>query len=91
MLLHIGDNVFLESEHVLMVLNVNSIYKKDSETCLKREHQSPKIEKNSKTLVLTDDGEIHQTLVDSMTIRKRDDVLAFLKKETCEEAGDQEE
>jgi len=83
MLLHIGENHFLNADRLVMILNSDVIGNKESETTLRPAGGSiKKISKNrTKSIVIQDDNHAYESPIDSLTLYKRDDVLLFFKRE----------
>ena len=83
MLLHIGENQFLNADRLIMILNADIILQKDSATNLRSSGGTfKKISKNrTKSIIVQDDNRVFESPIDSLTLYKRDDVLLFFKKE----------
>lgn len=83
MLLHIGENQFLNADRLIMILNADIILQKDSATDLRSSGGTfKKISKNrTKSIIVQDDNQVFESPIDSLTLYKRDDVLLFFKKE----------
>ena len=79
MLLHIGENIWLDSDEISMVLNVNSAFEPGNQTKLyaKKEYKLKDGEK-VRSIILTKNDELYESLIDSKTLFKRDNVLGFL-------------
>lgn len=78
MLLHIGENIYLDKDDIVMIMNPNVIYKKDSQTNLIDHRKVKHSVKRTKSEILVRHNVIHQSQVDSLTLYKRDEVLRFL-------------
>ncbi|MCJ8345073.1 DUF370 domain-containing protein [bacterium] len=83
MVLHVGDDVFVDASKIVMVLNLQSIDCDKSETQLrsKSTHKLKNPKDDIKSLIIIDGDEIYQSHVDSQTLRKRQNVLDFVEKD----------
>ena len=82
MLLHIGENYYLDKDDILMIVNPKSIYKKDCQTTLHNHKELKHSSKRTKSQVLVNNNIIHHSTVDSLTLYKRDEVLRFLNADS---------
>ena len=78
MLLHIGENIYLDKDDIVMIMNPKVIYKKDSQTNLAGHKKVKHGSKRTKSEILVGSNVIHHSQVDSLTLYKRDEVLRFL-------------
>lgn len=83
MVLHVGDDVFVDASKIIMVLNLQSIDCDKSETQLrsKKTIKLKNIKDEIKSLVVIENDEIYQSHVDTQTLRKRQNVLDFIDKD----------
>ena len=92
MLLHIGENNFLDKDEILMILNPKSIYMKDSQTVLINHKELKTSSKRTKSQIIVNNNAIHHSTVDSLTLYKRDEVLRFMNEESiAENSGGKDE
>ena len=82
MLLHIGENNYLDKDDILMIVNPKSIYKKDSQTILNNHKELRHSSKRTKSQIIVNNNVIHHSTVDSLTLYKRDEVLRFLNEDS---------
>ncbi len=83
MLLHIGENHYLDSETLIMVLNQRCVDPKNSQTALiPKGKKRVQISENSvKSWIVQEDNTVLESPIDSQTLYKRDKVLIFLERE----------
>jgi hypothetical protein len=83
MLLHIGENHYLDSETLIMVLNQRCVDPKTSKTRLiPKGGKRVSISNNPvKSWVVQEDNTVLESPIDSQTLYKRDKVLIFLERE----------
>lgn len=77
MLLHIGENYFVDSTKTVMVLNLESIFAPDNQTTLSSKDRVLISKNETKSLIVMDNNQILESPIDSKTLRKRENVLAF--------------
>lgn len=77
MLLHIGENNFVDADKTILILNIESISVLGNKTNLKSHNRSSISKNESKSLIVLEDNQILESPIDSKTLRKRDDFLAF--------------
>ena len=82
MLLHIGENSYLDKDDILMIINPKSIYKKESQTNLYDHKEVRHSSKRTKSQIIVNHKTIHHSTVDSLTLYKRDDVLRFMNEDS---------
>jgi len=82
MLLHIGENHYLDKDDILMIVNPKAIYKKDSQTNLYNHKELIHSSKRIKSQIIVNNNVIHHSTVDSLTLYKRDEVLRFLNEDS---------
>jgi hypothetical protein len=80
MLLHIGENYFVDSTKTVMVLNLESIFISENETTLRSNDRVFISENETKSLIVMENNQILESPIDSKTLRKRENVLAFTEK-----------
>ena len=82
MLLHIGENNYLDKDDIVMILNPKSINKKESQTTLKDHKEIRHSSKRTKSQIIVNNKIIHHSTVDSLTLYKRDDVFRFMNEDS---------
>ncbi|MCO4784050.1 MAG: DUF370 domain-containing protein [Candidatus Cloacimonetes bacterium] len=83
MVLHVGDDVFVDASKIVMILNLQSIDCEKSETQLrsKKTNKLKNPKDDIKSLVMIDGDEMYQSHVDTQTLRKRQNVLDFVDQD----------
>lgn len=83
MVLHVGDDVFVDASKIVMILNLQSIDCDKSETQLrsKKTNKLKNTKDDIKSLVIIDGDEMYQSHVDTQTLRKRQNVLDFVDRD----------
>ena len=82
MLLHIGENNYLDKDEILMILNPAIIYKKESQTTLQNHKEIKYCSKRTKSQIIVNSNIIHHSTVDSLTLYKRDEVFRFMDSDS---------
>tara|TARA_Y100000589_G_scaffold289262_1_gene291280 strand:+ start:2000 stop:2278 length:279 start_codon:yes stop_codon:yes gene_type:complete len=82
-LLHIGENNYLDKDEILMILNPKAIYKKESQTSLHNHKELQHSSKRTKSQIIVDSNVVHHSTVDSLTLYKRDEVLRFMDSDAA--------
>ena len=92
MLLHIGENNYLDKDEILMIVNPKAIYKKDSQTNLYNHKELRHSSNRTKSQIIIENKVIHHSTVDSLTLYKRDNVLRFMSADSVgKHSGGQDE